>query len=495
MKITLRRKLLILVILPVFICTTIAVIISAIKIKNQGVKDLEEESLSILGINIQEYVAHHEDYTSIVQQETIDQYSVKKNDQHYQFRISSLKPENKKHLSTAKEKRFIDQFEKDKSKQISYIDTETDSIWVMKPVFMDKAKGCLECHKLSKDDPDYNNENALRGIFIVKSTMQHAKQQAKSAIYQISLVGLFIMFIAILVGFLVVVRIVSAVKQINDVSKKISEGDLKQKVAINTKDELEELGNYINGMIESINKVLIGVQEAAGDLSVSTREIATTSSSISQGANQSAASIEEVSTTMEQMTSNIGMNNENANLAEKISNLTNSSIQDVAERSSKAVEANRTIADKIKVINDIAFQTNILALNAAVEAARAGEHGKGFAVVAAEVRKLAEKSKIAADEIVALSIKSYELAKGAEQKMKEIMPEIEKTTRMVQEISAASSEQNNGANQINLAFQQLNNITQQNASASEELSTGAEQLANQAEQLKDLISFFKVNTN
>ena len=159
------------------------------------------------------------------------------------------------------------------------------------------------------------------------------------------------------------------------------------------------------------------------------------------------------------------------------------------------MEANRTIADKIKVINDIAFQTNILALNAAVEAARAGEYGRGFAVVAAEVRKLAEKSKIAADEIVALSMKSYELARGAEQKMKEIMPEIEKTTRMVQEISAASSEQNNGANQINLAFQALNSITQQNASASEELSTGAEQLANQAEQLKDLISFFKVNTN
>ncbi|MHC1702850.1 MAG: methyl-accepting chemotaxis protein [Tenuifilaceae bacterium] len=494
---TLRRKLLALVILPVLICTTVAVVISSLKIRNQGIEGLEDKSLAILALNIQEYIAHHEDYTSVVDNQADDETSQADNSltQNYKFRISSLKPENPKHLSTPKENKFIEQFERENINQLAYIDKETNSLWVMRPVFMDKSKGCLDCHVLKKDDPDYNNENALRGIFIVTSKMDHTNAQVKSAITQISSLGLFIIIIAILFGYMVVVKILSAVKQINSVSKKLSEGDLQQKVIINTKDELEELGNYINLMIESINKVLIGVQEAAGDLSISTKEIASNSNAISQGANQSASSIEEVSSTMEQMTSNIDLNNQNATLTEKISIIANTGMQEVADRSGKAVEANRIIADKIKVINDIAFQTNILALNAAVEAARAGDHGRGFAVVAAEVRKLAEKSKIAADEIIALSIKSFELAEGAEKKMINLMPEIEKTTRMVQEISAASSEQSHGANQINTAFQQLNSITQQNASASEELSSSAMELADRAEQLKDLISFFKVERN
>jgi len=494
---TLRKKLLALVILPVLICTTVAVVISSFKIRNHGIEGLEDKSLAILALNIQEYIAHHEDYTSVVDNQADDETSQADNSltQNYKFRISSLKPENPKHLSTTKEKKFIEQFEKENINQLSYIDNETNSLWVMRPVFMDKSKGCLECHVLKKDDLDYNNENALRGIFIVTSKMDHTNAQVQSAIFQISFLGFIIMIIAIVLGYFVVLKVLAAVKQINIVSKKISEGDLNQKVSIKTGDELEELGSYINLMINSINRVLLGVQEASGDLSLSTKGIASTSNNISQGASKSAASIEEVSATMEQMTSNIEMNNQNATVTEKISLIANTGMQEVAQRSGEAVDANRNIADKIKVINDIAFQTNILALNAAVEAARAGEHGRGFAVVAAEVRKLAEKSKIAADEIVALSIKSFELTKGAEQKMTELMPEIEKTTRMVQEISASSSEQNNGANQINLAFQEINSITQQNASASEELSSEAEELANQAEQLRQLISFFKLKKN
>jgi methyl-accepting chemotaxis protein len=214
---------------------------------------------------------------------------------------------------------------------------------------------------------------------------------------------------------------------------------------------------------------------------------------MSQGASEQASSVEEVSSTMEQIAANVEQNTENAQQTEKISISAQMGISEVSEGANKAVEASRVIAQKIQIINDIAFQTNILALNAAVEAARAGEHGKGFAVVAAEVRKLAERSKVAADEIVGLTQNSLELAEGAGSKMAEILPDIEKTTKLVQEIAAASLEQNNGAGQVNSAVQQLNSVTQQNAAASEELATNAEELASQAQQLKDLVSYFKVD--
>lgn len=165
---------------------------------------------------------------------------------------------------------------------------------------------------------------------------------------------------------------------------------------------------------------------------------------------------------------------------------------EVASRAKEANEANQNIANKIVIITDIAFQTNLLALNAAVEAARAGEYGKGFAVVAAEVRKLAENSKIAAEQIITMTKTSVEKGSSAGELMMNTIPKIDNTLKFAQEISAASREQNSGINQVNSAIQQLNNVTQQNASASEELASTAEELAEQAEQLNELISFFKI---
>jgi methyl-accepting chemotaxis protein len=213
---------------------------------------------------------------------------------------------------------------------------------------------------------------------------------------------------------------------------------------------------------------------------------------VSQGANEQASSIEEVSTSIEEMVSNIQQSTESANQTGKITANLIGGVNSVKIASEQSLLSIHEIASKISVIYDIAFQTNILALNAAVEAARAGEHGRGFAVVAAEVRKLAERSKIAANEINVLARSCVTSTETNKDLMNKLVPEIEKTTKLIAEIVSATNEQNTGSDQINSAVQQLNQVTQQNAAASEEMATSAEELASQAELLKDSIAYFKV---
>lgn len=315
---------------------------------------------------------------------------------------------------------------------------------------------------------------------------------AIKAKFQIMLLVLFALALAIVVSIVIIRSITIPLSKSLKLAEEVASGDLTAKSDIDQKDEIGALAYALQSMVEKLRNVIGNVIIGSDNIASASQQMSSTSQVLSQGANESAASVEQVSSTMEEMSSNIDQNSQNATHTEKISVLAYDGMKEMVNQSTQAVEANRTIADKIKIINDIAFQTNILALNAAVEAARAGEQGRGFAVVAAEVRKLAERSKIAADEIVSLSVKSLNLAEGVGKKMNDIMPEIEKTTRMVQEISAASAEQTNGAMQINGAIQQMNTVTQQNASASEELSSSAEELASQAEQLKDIISFFQV---
>jgi methyl-accepting chemotaxis protein len=284
----------------------------------------------------------------------------------------------------------------------------------------------------------------------------------------------------------------NSIKQV----KELSEGNLEIEITkIDSENELGILNNSLVNLTKILNNVIKEVSNNAENLVSAGNQLSSTSVSLSQGANEQASSIEEVSTTMEQISANIEQNTLNAQQTEKVSGESNKSIKLVTEKSQKAVEANKAISEKINIINDIAFQTNILALNAAVEAARAGDHGKGFAVVAAEVRKLAENSKKAADEIVHLAQMGFNLSKEAGELMDDTIPKVEKTTRLIQEIAAASLEQNNGSRQVNDAIQQLNNVTQQNAASSEELASNAEQLASQAEQLKESISFFRLNKN
>jgi methyl-accepting chemotaxis protein len=316
-----------------------------------------------------------------------------------------------------------------------------------------------------------------------------AKLGIKSALWIVPILYIVGIFVIGVVKRILKIPLEKSIQQL----KKISEGDLRLKIErVDSNNELGVLNNSLLELSENLKRIIGDIAANADNLVSASQQTSNSSEQLSQGASEQASSIEEVSSTMEQMSANIQQNSENAQQTEKISQEANQSINLVSEKSQKAVAANKEIAAKITLINDIAFQTNILALNAAVEAARAGEHGKGFAVVAAEVRKLAENSKKAAAEIATLSQSALRITEEAGDVMTETIPKIANTSNLIKEIASASIEQSNGAGQVNSAIQQLNGITQQNASSSEELASNAEELAGQAEQLRDAISFFSI---
>lgn len=276
-------------------------------------------------------------------------------------------------------------------------------------------------------------------------------------------------------------------------AKTIAAGDLTVELDLDQTDEVGQLAKALNDMVINLADVAGQIRSAVDNVSSGSIELSSTSQQLSQGATEQAASVEETTASMEQMSSNIQQNADNSNQTEKISLKASQDANESGGAVLESVRAMKEIASKISIIEEIARQTNLLALNAAIEAARAGEHGKGFAVVAAEVRKLAERSQTAAGEISELSSTSVDVAEKAGNMLEKLVPDIQKTAELVQEISASSNEQNSGAEQINKALQQLDQVIQQNASASEEMASTAEELSSQAQMLQDTISFFKVN--
>jgi methyl-accepting chemotaxis protein len=255
----------------------------------------------------------------------------------------------------------------------------------------------------------------------------------------------------------------------------------------------DELMHALAAMVNKLREVVNEVKVAADNVTGGSLQLSAGSEQLSQGASEQAASAEEASSSMEQMASNIKQNADNAHQTEKIAIKSAADAKEGGAAVIMTVQAIKDIAGKINIIEEIARQTNLLALNAAIEAARAGEHGKGFAVVASEVRKLAERSQKAAGEISELSASGVEVAEKAGDLLAGILPDINKTADLVQEISAASKEQDTGAEQINNAIQQLDKVIQQNASAAEEMASTAGELSSQAAQLQDTIAFFRMD--
>ena len=306
--------------------------------------------------------------------------------------------------------------------------------------------------------------------------------------------SLVALLLALSAAWLLTTSITRPLAEAKQAAERLAAGDLNVDVLVTSTDEVGEMMAAMRKTVEKLREVISGVLSAADNLNSASDQISSASQQLSQGSSEQAASVEESSSSIEEMTSSIGQNSENAKVTDGIASKAAKEAADGGDAVNQTVAAMRTIAQKIGIIDDIAYQTNLLALNAAIEAARAGAQGKGFAVVAAEVRKLAERSQVAAQEIGSVAENSVQLAERAGQLLNTMVPAIQKTAELVQEIAAASAEQSTGAAQINTAISQLNQTAQQSASASEELASTAEEMTSQVGELRDLISFFKLDT-
>jgi methyl-accepting chemotaxis protein len=288
-------------------------------------------------------------------------------------------------------------------------------------------------------------------------------------------------------------RLITAMGEITAAAEEIAGGNLT--VALRERSPQDTLMQALSAMVAGITRVVSDIRTIAGEVAAASQAISTTSVEVSKGASSQAASAEQASSSMEQMVSNIKQNADSAQQTDRIANKSAADAQESGKSVVEAVGAMKEIATKVSIIEEIARQTNLLALNAAIEAARAGEHGKGFAVVAAEVRKLAERSQKAAAEINQLSGTTVKVSERAGEMLGKLVPDIQKTAELVQEIAAASKEQDTGAEQINKALVQLEKVIQQNAAASEEMAATTEQLTSQSDQLVGALAFFRTDHN
>jgi methyl-accepting chemotaxis protein len=317
-------------------------------------------------------------------------------------------------------------------------------------------------------------------------------EAARAQVVALAGIGLGVV-LALALGSLLTVAITRPVARGVRFSEDLSEGDLDASLDVDQKDEIGILGRAMQEMQARLREIVGQVKAASDNVASGSEQLSASAQQMSQGATEQAASVEEVSSSMEEMTANIRQSADSAAQTEKIALQAAKDAQEGGEAVAQTVAAMKQIAEKISIIEEIARQTNLLALNAAIEAARAGDAGKGFAVVAAEVRKLAERSGSAATEISELSGSSVAVAEQAGRMLTKIVPDIQKTAELIQEINASSREQSIGVEQINKAIQQLDQIIQQNASAAEEMASTSEELSSQAEELQAAMGFFKMS--
>ncbi|MDM8517682.1 methyl-accepting chemotaxis protein, partial [Desulfobacterales bacterium HSG16] len=381
---------------------------------------------------------------------------------------------------------------------------QIDAVFAAAGRYRTAMMNLLDVWAEQKEISKHRLEAALKVLDEAKATSEKGMEESLSiaqdantdlsSASNIMIIGLLIaLIIGVSISIFITKGIVNPMLKGVEFVEKISKGDLNAYIDIDQKDEVGLLADMLKEMIVKLRKVVEDVKHASNNVSVGSQEMSASSEEMSQGATEQAASAEQVSASMVQMAANIRMNAENAMQTEKIALKSAQDADKGGEAVFKTVNAMKEIAEKISIIEEIARQTDLLALNAAIEAARAGEYGKGFAVVASEVRKLAERSQRSAADIGKLSVSSVQIAEQAGEMLKKIVPDIKKTANLVQEISAASAEQDTGTEQINKAVQHLDQVIQQNSSVAEEMASTSEELASQAEHLEDTMGFFKVN--
>jgi methyl-accepting chemotaxis protein len=336
----------------------------------------------------------------------------------------------------------------------------------------------------------------MHGAFVITTSLQQLQADLQRANLFLAAETLTILLLVAMALWVLLSRLVfRPLQRIMSLARRMREGDFTHRLHMGRGDEMGIVADALDAMTERIAEVVGDVDQAAERLSSGSAELTSAAQSLADGAVKQASSVEEVSSSMEEMAGSISQNANNAQETEEISEKAATDAQKSGEAVAEAVQALKNIAERTKIIEDIARQTNLLALNAAIEAARAGEHGKGFAVVASEVRKLAERSGQAAAEISDLSSSSVDVADRAGQMLAQLVPGIQRTAELIQDISAACAEQSTGATQVNNALQELDGVIQQNASASEQTASTSATISHQARQLRDSVAFFQVEVS